>query len=258
MESVVPEEVARFGRDIAAHLDARLGSDFIGAYFVGSIALGGYVPGQSDIDIVAVTAHRLPDDLRRSLATELLELSATCPGRGMELTLYSRRVAASPPAGADFEVNVNGGPRMPPEIHLDARQEPGFWYVIDRAIAHRSGVAIIGPPAADIFADAPPRKLLDAMLQSMRWHRQHEGATLYSVLNASRAWRYAVEGVLGSKLDAAVFARQRWSQPSVIDAAVDLRHGRAAHLDAPEVDRLLDHVESVLAEKWGGLRGLNP
>jgi hypothetical protein len=31
------------------------------------------------------------------------------------------------------------------------------------------------------------------MKDSMRWHRDHEGATLYSVLDASRAWRFAAE-----------------------------------------------------------------
>ncbi|HET8777916.1 MAG TPA: hypothetical protein VFN76_09665, partial [Candidatus Limnocylindria bacterium] len=181
MESI-REDVARFGRGIAGHLQARLGSDFVGAYFVGSIALGGYVPGESDIDIIAVSEQSIGSHLRRSLAAEMLELTTTCPGRGMEFTLYSRRVAASSPIGADFEVNVNGGPRMTPDIHLDADQEPGFWYVIDRAIAHRCGVAIIGPAPNEIFADAPRRTLLDAMLQSIRWHRQHEGASLYSVL----------------------------------------------------------------------------
>ena len=34
--------------------------------------------------------------------------------------------------------------------------------------------------------------------------------------------------------------------PAVIDAAVDLRHGRTATLDAAEVDALLHHVESTL------------
>ena len=80
----------------------------------------------------------------------------------------------------------------------------------------------------------------------MRWHREHEKATLYSVLNASRAWRFATENVLGSKLEGAAWARERWSSSWVIDAAVDLRHGRAATLDAAEVDALLDHVEGVL------------
>jgi hypothetical protein len=84
------------------------------------------------------------------------------------------------------------------------------------------------------------------MIESMRWHREHEKATLYSVLNARRAWRFAAEDVLASKLEGAAWARERWPQPWVIDAAVDLRHGRPATLDAVEVDTLLDHVERTL------------
>ena len=131
-------------------------------------------------------------------------------------------------------------------IHLESRAEPRFWYVLDRAIAHRCGVVSCGPPPAEVFAEVSRRLLLDVMIESMRWHREHEKATLYSVLNASRAWRFAAEDALGSKLDGAAWARERWSNPWVIDAAVDLRHGRTATLDAAEVDALLDHVESTL------------
>lgn len=83
------------------------------------------------------------------------------------------------------------------------------------------------------------------MIESMRWHREHEKATLYLVLNASRAWRFAAEDVLGSKLEGAAWARERWL-PGIIDAAVDLRHGRPATLDAAGVTTLLDHVERTL------------
>jgi hypothetical protein len=131
-------------------------------------------------------------------------------------------------------------------IHLESRAEPGFWYVLDRAIAHRSGVVICGPPPAEVFPKVPRRLLLNSMTESMRWHREHEKATLYSVLNASRAWRFAADGVLGSKLEGATWARERWPNPQVIDAAVELRHGRTATLDAAEVDELLSHVESTL------------
>lgn len=136
---------------------------------------------------------------------------------------------------------------METSVHLDPDQEPGFWYVLDRAIAYRYGVPVTGPPPADIFCDVARRTLLDAMLTSMRWHRQHEGATLYSVLNASRAWRFAREDVLGSKLAGASWSRERWRQPSLIDAAVELRHGRAAALSTNDVDAYLRHVEDVLA-----------
>jgi hypothetical protein len=160
--------------------------------------------------------------------------------------LYRRDVVTRAPAGADFELNANGGPRMDRSVHLDAATEPGFWYVLDRAIAHRDGIAISGPPAGELFADVARATLLAAMTQSMRWHRENEKAFLYSVLNACRAWRFAIDDTLGSKLDGAAWARARWARPHVIDAAVALRHGHKASLVAADVEDLLNTVETVL------------
>jgi hypothetical protein len=246
-------EVTVFGEQVAEVLARILGDDLVGVYFVGSVALGGYVPGESDIDIAAVSSSALSALHKQDVASDVVEASATCPARGLEFTLYRREIVSSPPAGADFEVNANGGPRMPTAVHVDATGEPGFWYVLDRAIAHRSGRAISGPPAHRIFADVPRSTLLEAMYQSMAWHRAHEKATLYSVLNACRAWRFSAEDVLGSKLEGAAWARARWPDPGLIDAAVALRRGDdAAALDDSAVDALLSTVATRLREAAEG------
>lgn len=250
-----PEDAAAFGHDVAAVLASTLADELVGVYFVGSIALGGHVRGESDIDITAVCRHRLGEATKHALADRLLEATIRCPARGLEFTLYLADVASSLPENADFELNVNGGPRMAREVRLLWHDQPRFWYVLDRAIAHRAGIAIRGLPAAEVFAQVPRRLLLDVMGESMRWHREHEKASLYSVLNASRAWRFAVEDVLGGKLDGAAWARARWQDPSLVDAAVDLRHGRPARLDPGEVDRFLAHVEGVLAAAGRGRSG---
>ena len=243
---MIPELVRAFGRDVADHLSSVLGDCLVGTYFVGSVALGGYVARESDIDIVAVCCRPLDDEATRSVVHAINNIIDSCPARGLEFTMYRTEVAGATPSGADFEVNVNGGARMERSVHLNADDEPPFWYILDRGIVHRSGVPIVGPPAADVFADVGRTQLLEAMVESMRWHREHERASLYSVLNAARAWRFAVTGELGSKLDSASWAANRWYRPSVIDAAVELRHGRPAHLDATEVDELLNHVQHVL------------
>ena len=242
-----PEDAAAFGEQVAAILASVLAGELVGAYFVGSIALGGYVTGESDIDIAAVCRHEIGEKTKRTLADRLLEATIACPARGLEFTLYRAAVVSSPPRDADFELNVNGGPRMARELRLTPHGQPRFWYVIDRAIAHRHGIAISGPHSAEAFSTIPRHRLLEVMAESMRWHRVHEKATLYSVLNACRAWRFAAEDALGSKLDGARWARGRWSEPALIDAAVDLRHGRPALLGTGKVDRLLAHVEEVLA-----------
>jgi hypothetical protein len=245
---VVEPEVALFGHQVADVLAGILGTDLVGVYFVGSVALGGYVPGESDIDIAAVSSAALTVPQRQSVASAVVEASAACPARGVEFTLYRRDVAGSRPEGAAFEVNANGGPRMPTAVHLDATSEAGFWYVLDRAIAHQCGLAISGPPARGIFADVPRSTLLEAMRESMAWHRVHEKATLYSVLNACRAWRFAEVDVLGSKLEGAAWARARWPDTGLIDAAVALRRGGDATLDESAVDALLASVATRLRE----------
>lgn len=62
---MVPTEAAEFGRDVPGRLRQALSDELVGAYFVGSIALGGYVAGESDIDIVAVSRdHRESERVR--------------------------------------------------------------------------------------------------------------------------------------------------------------------------------------------------
>lgn len=242
-----PEDAVSFGHDVATILASTLTDELVGAYFLGSVALGGYVRGESDIDIAAVCRHRVAEETKKALADRLLAATLKCPARGLEFTLYRAEVASSVPNGADFELNVNGGPGMDRQVRLSPRDQPRFWYVLDRAIAHRYGMPISGPPSEEAFSDVPRRLLLVALAESVRWHREHEKATLYSVLNACRAWRFAVEDVLSSKLEGARWARGRWHAPAVVDAAVALRHGRTARLDAGDVDRFLAHVQGVLA-----------
>ncbi len=245
---MVPNDVAEFGREVARRLRDVLAEELVGVYFVGSIALGDYVPGQSDIDIVAVSRDQVGYREKQEIVETLLDPRLPCPARGLEFTLYRRKVAASSPVGGDFEVNVNGGPRMVRAVNFDDKEQPRFWFVLDRAIAQRHGVVISGPSADEVFADVSRSILLEAMVESMRWHDTHERLGFYSVLNASRAWRFAVEDALGSKLDGAKWARARWREPSLIDAAVELRHGRPAALDDHELNVFLDHVEDALSD----------
>jgi hypothetical protein len=150
---MVPTEVASFGRELARRLAEALGGGLVGAYFVGSVALGGYVADESDI--VGVSEHQVPAGAKLLVADAVLGCTTDCPARGLEFTLYRQEIAGAPPRGADFEVNANRGPRMARSVHLDPGAEPGFWYIIDRAVAHRAGIAIVGLPERQVFADVP-------------------------------------------------------------------------------------------------------
>src|SRR5438045_2203230 len=82
----------------------------------------------------------------------------------------------------------------------------------------RLAAALIGPtPRSDILA---------ALGDSLDWHAAHEGASPNAILNACRAWRYALTGAWSTKEEAADWALRRGAERGPIEAAVAARAGR--------------------------------
>ena len=84
---------------LAERLKAALGDDLVGVYLHGSMALGGFNPQLSDLDVLAVTRRRTSDDEKREVL-EILVGSSKNPAP-LEFHLLaraagSRRVQTSP------------------------------------------------------------------------------------------------------------------------------------------------------------------
>ena len=128
----VPTVLARVVRD-----------DQVGRDFVGSVALGGYVPGESDVDIAGVSGSGLGERQKRSVAAAIVEVSEVCPARGVQ------------------SVEVRWGRRT--RIELEganwARAQWPDTDVIDAAVAPRRGKdAALNQSAVDaILATAATR-----------------------------------------------------------------------------------------------------
>ena len=134
---------------------------------------------------------------------------------------------------------------MPLHLSTDPAAEPAHWFVIDLAILHEHGVALFGPPARDLVAPIPRAWLLAALADGLAWHAANEPALHQSVLNAGRAWRYAVEGVWSSKDAAATWALARAEDPGLIRMALAVRHGdRSQALDPARVDRFVRDIQA--------------
>jgi hypothetical protein len=245
------ELVERCGRAAAAGLRALLGEELLAAYLIGSGALGGVAPDLSDVDVVAVCAGALPAERKQAVVAALSERAMTWPLRGLELVLYARDAVADPAGTPRFELNLNIGPRMPLHVSLDPASEPAHWFVLDLAILRDHGRALTGPPPRELVGPIPRRRLLEALRDSLAWHQANESALHQAVLNAGRGWRFAEDGVWCSKDDAAAWALPRTDDPSLVEAALAVRHGdRSLRLDPGRVEafqnRVRDRVDAEL------------
>jgi hypothetical protein len=241
------EDAARgFALEVTGVVGTLLGDTRYGVYLGGSLALGDFVPGQSDVDLAVVAGRSLGAGRQEALVAALEPAARRCPTRGLELVVYSRADAASPSWPPRFELNFNAGPRMRLNVSYDPVSEPAHWFAIDLAVLRERGVPLAGPPAAETFGCIRRERLLVALADSLAWHKSNEPRSPSTVLNACRAWRFAQEGVWSSKAEAAGWARSRLGQATLIDAALEARRTGGA-LDPSDVRALTARASEAVA-----------
>lgn len=147
------------------------------SFVLGSGLVGGYRPGESDLDLVVVADRPLEGDARRRAIERIAALEL--PGRRLELVVYAD--GSQPP---DFDLNLEvdaGGARETPE-------EAPHWFVIDAAIAQERHASW-----TDHFEPVSEERTRQAVEESLRWSREHPQYE-FSRLNAARARHYLETG----------------------------------------------------------------
>jgi hypothetical protein len=247
---MVPDDADRAVRRYLRLADRLLPGRVVGFYLVGSVALGAFRPGQSDIDFVAVVEGDLDRaDLRRlrtvhavaalrsavpSVARGNVMVPGMCNGVYVRSTDLTRPVSTIVPlashvgrefhVGAGFDVN------------------PVQW-----ATLSQRGVAVRGPEPAALGLDPEPDRLRGWNLDNLAgywvpWARAVRGRpdvrfrssprwwTAWGVLGPPRLHHTIATGQVVSKEDAGEHARRtfdgRWHP--LIDEALAYRLGRPA------------------------------
>ena len=237
---MLPDDLTGYLAELTERLRGVLDPELLGIYVGGSVALGAYLAGRSDVDVAAVVAGLLPIAQKKAVVDAARHESLPCPARGLELVVYPRTATESAVADPGFEVELNTGAGMPFVANFDpAGAAATHWYAIDRAILAERGRPLLGPPVSELFAPVPPEIALAALVDSLRWHAETEVApSAEAVLNTCRALRYARERVWSSKPEAAEWARGRTTDDDLVEAAVEARLA-GGRLDPARVARFV-------------------
>jgi hypothetical protein len=239
-----------YASNVASAMAATLGSRLVGVYLHGSAVLGGFDTRRSDVDILVVCESRMTT-IEQSAAAERLSCERLpCPAHGLELSIVTLSVAQHPRAQPAFELHVTTAPEDTKVIDGHHREgDPDL--VLHFAVCHRAG-RLLGPgrPAPEVFAPVADNLVLPQLASELRWSTEHAPGE-YAVLNACRAWRFAVDGALVSKIDGGRWALGRMSGPDsgLIQTALDRQRCLpAAELDPRAVQRFVHLALSRLTE----------
>lgn len=244
----------RYATDVAAALAGVLGPDLTGVYLHGSAVLGGFDARRSDVDILVVSEGAMTAGQQTAAAEALSEERLPCPAAGLELSVVTLAAARHPAARPAFELHVTTEPE-------DRKVVDGHGHggdpdlVLHFAVCRAAGRLLgLGRPADQVFAPVPGELVRAQLAAELHWATGlRSGAELYpgeyAVLNACRAWRYAVDGTLVSKVDGGEWALSRVPGPDrelIATALARQRCQPAAGLDPASVMRF---VEAVLVAR---------
>jgi hypothetical protein len=174
-ENYLDETAERYRADVVGVLGNEV--EVLQTFVLGSGLVGGYRPGVSDLDLVAVVDRPLRGDARRRAIERIARLEL--PGRRLELVVYV--CGHQPP---DFELNLEVEPG-------DVREDPNaaeHWFVIDAAMAQERIPE--WSQYFDLVAEARTRRAVEESLVWSDEHPQYE----FSRLNATRARHYLQTG----------------------------------------------------------------
>jgi hypothetical protein len=248
------EAARRFAEALAGACAAALGPDVAGVILHGSLTLGDYLPGRSDVDLLVVVDEPLSDTQLAALVAVTASRRAEAPGP-VDLRLVTRQVAASPtpapPMEAYLRLTSTSG------VRLEERRHPGERdLVVELSVCRAHGRSLLGAVPAELIGEVPDRWVVaagDAQLADWQAIGDDPPYAELTVLTACRVWRFAEEGRHCSKAAAAEWALRRDPTLGVVGDALRRRHGEpASRIDAAQVQRLLGMVRARLAEARDG------
>lgn len=227
----LPEDVRSYLSELARRVRNVYGDRLVSVGAVGSLALGDYRHGRSDIDIAVVVDPSSPGAAAHELVQVLAHPGFRCPAAGLELVVYDAEFVVSGAPGAGYLLNLNTGPLLPAVADYAPEEAPDFWFVIDRAVGQQSGWTLAGRPIRDVLGAPPRRDLLAAVSESVQEHAAGEGHLADNrVLNGCRSVLYCRTGR---------WAAKRAAGRSIADAEPCFR---------PVVDRALRSFERPRSE----------
>ncbi|MBH9966223.1 aminoglycoside adenylyltransferase domain-containing protein [[Bacillus] enclensis] len=201
----VNNTITHLHKEIANILDAEL----IGFYLHGSLAMGGFNPHTSDIDIVVVTDQPIGVETKRKLA-KLLLLSSNDPSP-IEISFLHKGLLEEwqHPCEFDFHFSefwreryegdmVSGTSRW---INDDIKTDADLAAHI--TILHNRGICIAGRPIHEVFPVVPRSDYISSIVGDFHDCLENiEEDPIYCTLNMIRVFWYLKGGVISSKQEA--------------------------------------------------------
>ncbi len=250
MQAPLPPAIEAYLGRVVERFEGVLGEKLTGLYLHGSAVQSDFQADRSDLDLLALVSNALSESERSDLIAQLSHSAHTVPAVGLELIICRSEAARAPMLEYPFVFALSTGRVWGAQVEAAGTCSD---LVVHAELCRQQARALVGPPAAKIFAPTPRSLLHSAMIAELRWHQHNlseKAAALWdanAVLNAARSVHAANTGRIVSKTQGGQWWLERHPCDDLVTKALARRGGaRAEPLAREYVRAFLDRAICVI------------
>ena len=227
-------QVKEFTIQVIDEIQTVIGDNSVGFYIHGSLALGGFNPLSSDIDLLVVTEKAL--SLHEKLTLTEFFLKSSKKPFPIEISFMNRSQLEKweYPSAYDYHYS---------EYWRERYEENRKQWLIDEnrdadlaahiTIINYKGICLRGESIELVFPNIPMTDYIDSILGDYKDCLSNiEKKPVYCILNMLRVYRYLTDGTIFSKMEAgkwgSTFLPEKQSQ--LVNLAIDMYTGKRSDL----------------------------
>jgi len=172
---------------LTSAIQAALERQLRAVYLTGSAAVGAYVPGRSDIDVLVAVDGADRQTLERVVAM-CGHQTLPCPARNLELVVYELAALRQPAVRPRWSLNFDTG-ESERHVGFDPDVEPAHWFVLDLAFARRHAQPLVGPPPDELIGDPGDDAIAKAFEDMVEWYELNEPEQAAVARQRAKHWR---------------------------------------------------------------------
>ena len=183
--------------------------DLVGIYIHGSLAMGGFNPSSSDIDLLVVTNEPMAVETKRKLAKLFLTYSGSPFPIEISFLNTQQLKVWQHPCPFDFHYSESWRERYAEDLlsgtnkFLNGDVNTDADLAAHITITNKRGICVYGKPIDEVFPLIPPSDYLSSIMFDFEDCLENiEEDPIYCTLNLIRVYWYLLEGVISSKQEA--------------------------------------------------------
>lgn len=239
---------------ISENFENILKENLIGIYVHGSIALGCFNWGKSDIDFIVVVHEKLSHQTKKKLMDFTVGLNEQAPPKGLEMSVVLKKYCKEFQYPTPFELHFSN---MHKEWYLsnsddycEHMQGEDTDLAAHFTVIKHSGIVLLGESIGSVFGDIPSNYYLDSIKDDV--HNAKNDIIknpVYIVLNLCRVVAYIQDGLILSKEQGGKWGREnlKTDYQSIISRALhSYQTTEIMNIEKDEASDFCDYMSTIV------------